>query len=299
MISRAGGQPIIDMHLHCYDQTNYYVIPDRYGNMSPQSVDEHFKQTYGLMRKHNIVKGAICGRFNAVNTWMDRDDDGRFIRGILMFAPGDDAGDEGKIDAQQFEEWVKEGKIEIFGEIAPVYGGYSLDHPGYEPYLRICEKYDIPVAVHTGGGPPGITSDCPNCRLSKGDPLLLEDVLVKFPKLRMYMLHAGIVFYERALAMMHHYPQLYADLSVLLWVHPMLKYNARDFLKKAKEFGLIDRVMFGSDQMEWPWGIEMSIEYLNSLSFLSEEDKRGILFHNAARFLRLDESEISKYCIQE
>ncbi len=35
----------------------------------------------------------------------------------------------------------------------------------------------------------------------------------------------------------------------------------------------------------------MSIEYLYSLSFLSEEEKRGILFHNAARFLRLDTEE--------
>ena len=71
----------------------------------------------------------------------------------------------------------------------------------------------------------------------------------------------------------------------------MLKPYAEDFLKKAKEAGFIDRVMFGSDQMSWPHGIEMSIEYLNSLSFLSEEEKRGILFHNAARFLRLDQEE--------
>ena len=73
----------------------------------------------------------------------------------------------------------------------------------------------------------------------------------------------------------------------------------RDFLKRAKEFGFKDRVMFGSDQMIWPHGIEMSIEYLNSLSFLSEVEKRGILFHNAARFLKLDQSEMSKYYIQE
>jgi len=292
MSSRTSSQPIIDMHLHCHDQTDYYAASDPYGKMAPQNADEHFKQTYELMKKYNIVKGVICGRFNAVNTWMNRDDDGRFIRGILTCAPSD-------IDIQQFEEWVKEGKIEIFGEICAIYEGYSLNHPEYEPYLGICEKYGIPVAIHTGGGPSGITSRYPNFRLSKGDPLLVEDVLVKFPKLRMYLMHAGEVFYERALRMMHLYPQLYVDLGVLLWVEPMPKSYARDFLKKAKEFGLIDRVMFGSDQMIWPHGIEMSIEYLNSLSFLSEEEKRGILFHNAARFLKLDQSEMSKYYIQE
>ncbi len=293
LYAQQSKQPIIDMHLHCYDQTNYFVAPDQYGKIAPQNVDEHFNQTYELMKKYNIVKGVISGPFNAVNNWMDRDNDRRFIRGISMFAPGE-------IDTVQFEKWVKEKKIEIFGEIGAVYEGYSLDHPGYEPYLRICEKYDIPVAIHTGGGPPKITYiGRPNFRLLKGDPLLLEDVLVKFPKLRMYMMHAGEVFYERALRMMGLYPQLYADLGVLLWVHPMTKSYAKDFLKKAKEFGFIDRVMFGSDQMVWPHGIEMSIEYLKSLSFLSEEEKRGILFDNAAGFLKLDKSEISKYYIQK
>jgi len=47
--------------------------------------------------------------------------------------------------------------------------------------------------------------------------------------------------------------------------------------------------MFGSDNLIWPEAIDMSLDYLNSLEFLSEEDKRGILYNNAARFLRLEE----------
>ena len=45
--------------------------------------------------------------------------------------------------------------------------------------------------------------------------------------------------------------------------------------------------MFGSDQMFWPHATEMSVDFLNSLDFLSDTDKRGILHDNAARFLRL------------
>lgn len=41
-------------------------------------------------------------------------------------------------------------------------------------------------AVHTGGGPPNITYGCcPNFRLKNGDPYTIEDVIAKYPKLRM------------------------------------------------------------------------------------------------------------------
>jgi predicted TIM-barrel fold metal-dependent hydrolase len=280
--AQDNDRRIIDMHLHCYDKESYFVAPDLYGILSPGTEEQHFAKTYELMTRFNIVKGVICGNLRAVDTWIGRDADRRFIRGVLVFQPGE-------IDTLRFEGLVKDGKIEIFGEIAAVYEGFSLDHPGFEPYLRICEKYDVPVAVHTGGGPPNITyTCCPHFRLSKGDPLLLEDVLVEFPKLRIYMMHSGEVFYEEALRMMLQYPQLYSDLGVLLWVHPATKSYARDFLKKAKEFGMLDRVMFGSDQMVWPHGIEMSIAYLDSMEFLSDEDKSAILYDNAARFLKLD-----------
>lgn len=76
-----------------------------------------------------------------------------------------------------------------------MYDGYTLSDPEFEPYLDICERYNIPVAVHTGGGPSDITTRCcPNFRIKLGDPYTLEDVLAKHPKLRIYMMHAGEVF---------------------------------------------------------------------------------------------------------
>ena len=103
------------------------------------------------------------------------------------------------------------------------------------------------------------------------------------------MCHNGGEWSGHALALMHAYPQLYTDVSVNLWVNPLSKLYGREFLAKAKEAGYLDRVMFGSDQMFWPHAIEMSIDYLNSLEFLTDEDKRDILYNNAARFLKLKE----------
>lgn len=43
--------------------------------------------------------------------------------------------------------------------------------------------------------------------------------------------------------------------------------------------------MFGSDQMVWPYAIEKSIKLLNSLTFLTKQDKEDIFYNNAVKFL--------------
>jgi len=280
--------PIIDMHVHCYDNESYFTSPDMYGTQSPENADAHLNQTYEMMKKYNIVKAVIFGSVNAVESWVLKDTDKRFIRGLMVFSPQE-------LDTIQFENMIKEGKLEVFGEIGAVYAGYDLSDPEFEPYLKICERYDIPVAIHTGGGPPEISyvERFKNYRITLGDPFLIEDVLIKHPKLRIYLMHAGEVFYEHAVRLMFAYPQLYTDIAVLLWIHPLTKSYVVDFLKRAKEANVLDRVMFGSDQMIWPHAIEKSIEYLNSLNFLTEEDKKDIFYNNAIKFLKLNEKDIT------
>jgi hypothetical protein len=51
--------PIIDMHVHCYDNESYFIAPDMYGTVSPENTDAHLKQTYEMMKKYNIVKAVI------------------------------------------------------------------------------------------------------------------------------------------------------------------------------------------------------------------------------------------------
>ncbi len=214
---------------------------------------------------------------------MAKDSNNRIIRGLLIFSP-DDYG----LDSSKFEQMVKEKKIQVFGEVGAYYSGTTLSDSVWQPYLRICEKYDIPVAVHTGGGDPGGTySWAPKARLKFSDPYLIEEVLVKYPKLRIYMMHAGEDWYEHALRLMAYYPQLYTDIAVLLWVEPLDQRYAVEFLKAAKKAGYLNRVMFGSDQMVWPYAIEKSVKFLNSLSFLTKKEKEDILYNNAATFLKL------------
>ena len=284
--SVQGQTKIIDMHLHSYpqeilDEERY----DHYGKKGVQDEETLFNETYEAMRKFNIVKGVVSGTFESVEYWKSKDSENRIIRGLHFMHP-----DELCMDLIQFEERIKNGKIEVLGELGPYYSGTTLSDSVWQPYLKICEQYDIPVAVHTGGGDPGGTySWAPKARLSLGDPYLIEDVLVNYPKLRIYLMHnGGEEWHEHALQLMAYYPQLYTDIAVMLWVEPNTQRTVTEFLRNAKHAGYLKKVMFGSDQMMWPYAIEKSINFLNGLDFLNEEEKEDIFYNNAARFLKLD-----------
>ena len=66
------------------------------------------------------------------------------------------------------------------------------------------------------------------------------------------------------------------------------------YLERLVNAGFEKRIMFGSDNMIWPGAIEAGIQTINKAIFLTENQKRDILFNNAARFLRLTEDEIKK-----
>jgi predicted TIM-barrel fold metal-dependent hydrolase len=50
--------------------------------------------------------------------------------------------------------------------------------------------------------------------------LLLEEVLVRHPKLRLFVENAGYPYRGEMIAMMYQYPQLHADVSTISWVIP-------------------------------------------------------------------------------
>jgi predicted TIM-barrel fold metal-dependent hydrolase len=114
-------------------------------------------------------------------------------------------------------------------------------------------------------------------------------VLVRHPRLRIWVENAGYPFLEEMTALMYRYPQVYADLSTITWLIPRKAFH--NFLEGLIDAGLEKRLMFGSDQMAWPETIGLAIEAIEAADFLSEEQKRDIFFNNAVRFLRLEEGK--------
>ena len=271
---------IIDMHMHSYTEKTFWVGTARNGLASSKTAKETLEQTIQKMNQYNIEFAVVSGSIESLEIYTKAD---------KRFIPGYQDSEEILIPLKQFEEYVKSGKIKVFGEVMAVYKGKTLADPSYQPYLAICEKYGIPVGYHSGGSFPNAQNlGWPKYRIKFGDPFLIEDVLVKYPKLKLYLMHAGENFYENTLRMMDGYPNLYADLGVEMWLHPMTKDFAIKFLKSAKEYGVLDRVLFGSDQMVWPEAITNSINFLNALNFLTKEEKEMIFYKNAKKFLGIN-----------
>ncbi|GAA4328901.1 hypothetical protein GCM10023149_33180 [Mucilaginibacter gynuensis] len=177
-------------------------------------------------------------------------------------------------------------KFTVFGELGLQYEGRTLDESISEPYLAICEQYDIPVAVHTGIGPPETPyHGSPNFTIAAGKPSCLEPVLKKHPKLKIQMMHMGYPYLEETKAIMGVYPQVYADFSVIDWILPVQEFY--DYLKALLTAGFGKRLMYGSDQMIWEDAIPLSIKNVENAPFLNTQQKNDLFYNNAANFFHL------------
>ena len=274
---RADG-PIIDMHLHSYGDDYWGGRTHPSGQPSPSTAREHRQQTRAQMDRHRIELAVVAGSLKSIEEYGAADP--RFIRGLAF---------SGELPPlEEFERLIRTGQVQVFGEIGSAYYGMTLNDPLFTPYLELCERYDIPVAYHTGGAPRQVHRVRPEFRLALGDPFLIEDVIVRHPRLRLYLMHAGEVYFEHTVRLMKMFPDLYADLGVLLWADPLPQSYAIDFLKRAQTADLLDRVMFGTDQMVWPGAIGASIDFLNGLEFLTRQEKADIFYNNARHFLKLE-----------
>ncbi|MFZ1061896.1 MAG: amidohydrolase family protein [Acidimicrobiales bacterium] len=155
-----------------------------------------------------------------------------------------------------------------FGSVDPLTGPAALDtarglvadhgvrgfkfHPslqGFRPndyqhyaLYEVIEELDVPVIFHTGQ--TGIGAGLPGGRgikLALSDPLLLDEVAADFPGLRMVLAHAGMPWYENAIAMATHKANVYLDLSG--WSP---KYLPAPLVRAATSY-LSHKVLFGSD----------------------------------------------------
>lgn len=175
------------------------------------------------------------------------------------------------------------GEFKVLGEVTNQYGGALADDPRFDPYWKLAAELDIPVGIHLGVGPPGVGRLMPAYRVQ--GPLQIEPILKRHPNLRVYLMHAGYPFVDELKAMLYAYPDLMVDTGVLQVAVPRAEYYA--FLEELVRAGFIDRIMFGSDQMNWPGLVDEGIAAINEAPFLTTEQKKAILHDNAARFLNI------------
>jgi predicted TIM-barrel fold metal-dependent hydrolase len=251
------------------------------------------RDSLAVMQRRNII-GMVSGEPDPVQRWRQAAPD-RIIAGLDLRV-GVDAGHPHVTprSPDEVRALFRAGRFQVLGEVMAQYEGLVPADPRLARYWALAEELDIPVGIHLGpGGPADSYGGDPNYRVRNGNPLLLEDVLVRHPRLRVYIMHAGYPLAAELRALLFSHPQVYVDISGIVYTEPRPAFYR--FLQEIVEAGYGDRILFGSDQMIWPGVIEPSIAAIEQAPFLTQAQKRDILYNNAARFLRLTPEQIARH----
>ena len=284
-VSAQERLPIIDMHMHAYaslprtpagqpEPRPCYAEPSCERVPAAARADaDVLRLTLEAMNQYNIVLGFLSGATETVDKWVDAAPN--------RFLPSREINDPTRVDVTTLRSAYQSGKLRGIGELTNPYQGIAANDPLMDPIYALAEELDLPVLAHTGG----TAGSSAKFQIAQGHPELLQHVLVRHPRLRLYLGHAGFPLLDETISLLYRYPNVYADLGAIPWIFPramLLRY-----LRGLVDAGLTKRLMFGSDQMTWPETIGVAIEAIESVEFLTPEQKRDIFYNNAARFLRL------------
>jgi len=282
---KYAPRKIIDVHFHAFQYRNAGdkpppnpvtgKVPNR---TNPKMIVETMLAT---LRQNNVTKVIASGNLTSVSDYHLSDPE----RIIPSFSYPD-VEPNPLPDTASFIQFFNEKKFSVFGELALPYIGKTLADPEFEPYLKICERMGIPVALHTGMAFPNTPyTCCPEFRTRFGNPQLIEEILVKHRRLKIQLMHAGFPWLQETKAIMNVYPQVYADIAAIDWLRPLPDFYS--YLKSLVDAGLSKRLMYGSDQMFWEDAIPLSIKNVENAPFLTEEQKQDIFYNNAAKFYNI------------
>lgn len=297
--------PVIDVHVHSMTEsfpgggpmcpnTSDFLASDpnskeaQFGwapeqctpKLYPAAKGEYLKEVIAGMKRLNVT-AVVFGDPATVHQWMEA------YPGHVIPGTGFEQGMQGgRVPLDQLRQDFTTGGFKVMGEIGLQYEGLSPSDPSVDQYFALAEQLDIPVAIHMGTGGSGRANiTMSHYRASMGNPLLLEDLLARHPKLRVQIMHAGYPMIDNTLALLQENSHVYVDIAGLIWSYPLKEVNR--YIERLVEGGFEDRVMFGTDQLEWPGLEAYSISIIQNADYLTPQQKRDILYNNAARFYRI------------
>ena len=316
VVAAQPRRPIIDMHLHAHALADYGGGMPACGNRGPvefppvdprngigfgsqlvtcppssvippaTSDEALLRETLAMLERHDVVLAVTTGTVERVSRWRAASD--RIVPATYFDVAG-------TVGVERLRRLVASDSVRAFAEVGPQYDGASADDRRLAAFFALAEELDVPVGIHLGEGPPGgaHTLGGSPYQVRLGSPLQLEAVLLRHPKLRLWVMHFGSPFVDEMIAMLFSHPQLHVDVAANDWGFPRAQFYGQ--LERMVDAGFAKRILWGSDQMIWPGAIPVAIETIEQAPFLTEEQKRDILYHNAARFLRLSAAEIARH----
>lgn len=237
---------IIDAHLHVIDSRNFdRETYDRLGLKVPGDTD-----LADLVRwlKEAGVSKAVCMGQDMTRIWNTTFGEERVIEAITEYpdffigmasVEPLDAANRLNHDGLAYAEKALT-ELGLRGILfTPPYGQYYSNDKTIYPFYELAQAHDAVVQFHHSAqmGPAIL------CPTKYADLYRLNDVTVDFPNLKIVVEHIGYPWSEHLFILMANHPQLYTDLA-MMYDRP---YKTVWSLVLAKEYGVIDRVMYASD----------------------------------------------------
>jgi len=299
----------MDPHVHVLKQKNFDKATfQRLGLPFPE--DTPVEKLVGWLKEAGVKKAVIMGQ-DMTRIWNSSCGEDyvleclrhypSFFLALASVEPIDAAGRFSKPALDYFIKAVTENGFRGL-LLTPPYGRFRSDDRAVYPFYEKAVELNVVVQFHHCPQAPGPVALTP---FKYVNPLSLNNVLGDFPNLKVVVEHLNYPYYEELFFMMTADPNVYADISMNYDRPYILTWN----LVKAKEFGVIDRIMYASDY--WVPGQNQTVFSMNPgqdmkkwINFIktglnqttqkcgwptfTQKEIDGILYSNAARLYGLD-----------
>ena len=160
----------------------------------------------------------------------------------------------------ELEYLVKNHDAKLCKVYAPEDG--PLNDPELWPFYEKACELDIPLTIHMGMS--YVVPQPTKYTL----PLLLDDVLLAFPELKVIAYHMGWPYHEELFGMAGKHRNLYIGISGIVGWFTRAPYRGYHLIGEALEWAGADKVVFGLD---WP-GVTMKacVDYIKNLEIPEE-----------------------------
>ncbi len=297
---------VIDSHLHVLRAENFDEVTEaRIGHRHPQ--DTPIEDLVGWLVGAGIDKAVVMGQ-DTTRMWNSSCGEDHVLECVKRYPDlfialaaveaVDRSGRFNRTALEYVERAVREHGFKGM-LLTPPYGYYASDDPQAYPFYEKALELDIVVQYHHCASSAGVAlAPYRYCR-----PESLQNVLIDFPGMKVVIEHLNYPWYEELFFLMAN-PNLrvYADLA-LTYDRPLtLTWN----LVKAKELGVLDKLMYASDYWSAASGafsedpgadmrrwIELIRHGINEVAERSgwptftDDEIEGILWRNAAQLYDL------------
>jgi predicted TIM-barrel fold metal-dependent hydrolase len=243
---------IFDSHMHLIRRKNFCEETyKRLGLGLPKDTD--IDQLVSWMKEAGIEK-AVCMGQDMTRIWNTTFGEEyvlecykKYPDFFIPFASVEPVDKAGRFHQENFDYLVK--AVDEYGFkgvlFTPPYGQFMSNDKTMYPFYEFAQKRGIVVQYHHSAQMgPAILAPTKYAQMTN-----LNDVLIDFPDMKVVVEHLGYPWAENLFVLMANDKNLYTDLAMTFGRPTWLAWN----LVLAKEYGVIDRIMFASDYVAYDY----------------------------------------------